>query len=70
MQQAKTLMSGELVKNCKHTYIKTVVEAAYFIDKGYENLPPGADMENYRVSGFINKVVCLHCDKVLEEQEG
>ena len=56
-------------KDCKHTYIKIITEAAYYIDEGYENLPPGSDMENYRVSGLTNKVVCLHCDKVLERTE-
>ena len=55
--------------NCNHTYVKIITEAAYFIDDGWENLPPQADMENYRVSGYVNKVVCLHCGKVLENME-
>jgi len=55
--------------NCNHTYVKMITEAAYFIDDGWENLPPGVDMENYRVSGYVNKVICLLCDKVLESIE-
>lgn len=72
----KVNILGEEPTDCKHTRIRFITEEIKKVPEGYDKMQKkmekdeNLDIEDYDREGyFINKTICVDCDKVLATDE-
>lgn len=73
MQQSDKLLNRKSEQEkCRHTYLQKVEKSTYYIEEGWGQFPlleSPKIKEECQVGNTVCKLICLHCDKVLDKWE-